>query len=61
MAGTSRMNREVHVRFCGGLEVKFLRSTRLCIKESKAFDYQMYSGIFVDLSIWQEVLTEGLN
>jgi len=29
MAGTSRMNREVHVRFCGGLEVKFLRSTRL--------------------------------
>ena len=29
MAGTSRMNREVHVRFCGGLEVKFLRSTWL--------------------------------
>ena len=28
MAGTSRMNREVHVRNCGGLEVKFLRSTR---------------------------------
>jgi hypothetical protein len=29
MADRSRMNREVHVRFCGGLEVKFLRSTRL--------------------------------
>jgi len=28
MAGTSRMNREVHVRICGRLEVKFLRSTR---------------------------------
>jgi hypothetical protein len=28
MAGTSRMNREVHVRFCGGLVVRFLRSTR---------------------------------
>jgi len=28
MAGTSRMNREIHVRNCGGLEVKFLRSTR---------------------------------
>ena len=28
MAGTSRMNREIHVRFCGRLEVKFLRSTR---------------------------------
>ena len=27
-AGTSRMNREVHVRFCGGLVVRFLRSTR---------------------------------
>jgi len=27
-AGTSRMNREIHVRICGGLEVKFLRSTR---------------------------------
>jgi hypothetical protein len=25
----TRMNREVHVRFCGGLEVRFLRSTRL--------------------------------
>ena len=31
-AGTSRMNREVHVRFCGGLEVKFLRSTRLTMR-----------------------------
>ncbi len=28
MAGTSRMSREAHVRICGGLEVKFLRSTR---------------------------------
>jgi hypothetical protein len=28
IADRSRMNREVHVRFCGGLEVKFLRSTR---------------------------------
>ena len=28
MAGTSRMNREVHVRNCGGLVVKFHRSTR---------------------------------
>ena len=27
-AGTSRMNREIHVRICGGLEVRFLRSTR---------------------------------
>jgi hypothetical protein len=28
MAGRSRMNREAHVRICGGLEVRFLRSTR---------------------------------
>lgn len=28
MAGTSRINREVYVRFCGRLEVKFLRPTR---------------------------------
>lgn len=27
-AGTSRMNREVHVRICGGLEVRFLWPTR---------------------------------
>jgi hypothetical protein len=27
-ARTSRMNREIHVRICGGLEVRFLRSTR---------------------------------
>ena len=27
-AGRSRMNREIHVRICGGLEVKLLRSTR---------------------------------
>ncbi len=35
MAGTSRMNREVHVRNCGGLEVKFLRSTRLALRSCK--------------------------
>ncbi len=28
MAGTSRINREVYVRFCGRLEVEFLRPTR---------------------------------
>ena len=28
MAGTSRMSREAHVRICGGLEVRLLRSTR---------------------------------
>ena len=25
------MNREIHVRICGGLEVQFLRSTRRCV------------------------------
>src|ERR1700681_4077822 len=28
LGGTSRMNREVHVRICGGLGVKFPGSTR---------------------------------
>jgi hypothetical protein len=28
MADTSRMSREVHVRICGGLVVRFLQSTR---------------------------------
>ena len=28
MAGTSRINREIYVRICGRLEVKFLRPTR---------------------------------
>ena len=36
MADRSRMNREVHVRFCGGLEVKFLRSTRLWDQGTRA-------------------------
>ena len=35
MADRSRMNREVHVRCCGGLEVKFLRSTRLQSPDNK--------------------------
>jgi hypothetical protein len=35
MADRSRMNREVHVRCCGGLEVKFLRSTRLQISQGE--------------------------
>jgi hypothetical protein len=36
MADRSRMNREVHVRFCGGLEVKFLRSTRPNLQKLEA-------------------------
>jgi len=35
MVDSSRMNREVHVRCCGGLEVKFLRSTRLQRSDNK--------------------------
>ena len=31
------MNREIHVRICGGLEVKFLRSTRLKDGENPNF------------------------
>jgi len=38
MADRSRMNREVHVRFCGGLEVRFLRSTRLQRSNSEDFE-----------------------
>jgi len=36
------MNREVHVRYCGGLEVRFLRSTRL-ISHYQAPDFLTYS------------------
>jgi len=32
MAGTSRVNREVHARFCERLEVKSLRPTRRIAK-----------------------------
>jgi|GEM_PF-2065511 len=35
MADRSRMNREVYVRCCGRLEVKFLRSTRLQRSDNK--------------------------
>ena len=42
MADRSRMNREVHVRICGGLEVKFLRSTRLKSKYQTP-DFLTYS------------------
>ena len=52
MAGRSRMNREVHVRFCGGLEVKFLRSTRL--QTSRA-------GLGVHLLLFQSRLLESFN
>ena len=38
MAGKSRMNREVHVRFCEGLGVKFPRATRLATF-LPSFDY----------------------
>ena len=46
MADRSRMNREVHVRFCGGLEVKFLRSTRL-----KGFKIKRQSQMTLPLEI----------
>ena len=46
MADRSRMNREVHVRCCGGLEVKFLRSTQLgneaFFSEVVKFDESLY-------------------
>jgi len=43
MAGTSRVNREVYARFCGRLEVKFLRPTRqprtpFCFEMAAALD-----------------------
>jgi hypothetical protein len=41
--GRSRMNREIHVRFWGGLEVKFLRSTR-CGKNDGCQNIQISTG-----------------
>jgi hypothetical protein len=40
MAGRSRMNREVHVRICEGLGVRFPRATRLAILQF--FRYNSY-------------------
>lgn len=47
MAGTSRVNREVYARFCGRLEVKFLRPTR------RAYLYRAIdrSGVLVDVML----------
>ncbi len=45
MADRSRMNREVHVRFCGGLEVKFLRSTRLTLGKKSSIPYYRYETL----------------
>ncbi len=36
MADRSRMNREVHVRICEGLGVKFPRATRLSLGKESA-------------------------
>jgi hypothetical protein len=33
MAATSRMNRKIHVRICGRLEMKFLWPTRRIVKK----------------------------
>ena len=38
MAGTSRITRESYVRFCGRLEVKFLRPTRRYTRIQGALD-----------------------
>ena len=45
MAGTSRVNREVYARFCGRLEVKFLRPTRRLGTPRSAIDTVATVGI----------------
>ena len=50
MAGRSRMNREIHVRICGGLEVRFLRSTRqAAFGQEWKFSDQKIVGILLPL------------
>jgi hypothetical protein len=48
------MNREVHVRICGGLEVRFLRSTRLCI------DYNISSLSGANNVLERDTLSKGI-
>jgi hypothetical protein len=49
MADRSRMNREVHVRICEGLGVRFPRATRLKgIEASKNLRYIAVSAIGCD-------------
>ena len=57
MAGRSRMNREVHVRNWGGLEVKFLRSTRLCnlVKIVIFHDITVFKGELI--SKWFQIIS----
>ena len=40
-AGRSRVNREVHARFCEGLGVKFPRATRLRVNNEREIELQM--------------------
>jgi hypothetical protein len=62
MADTSRMSREAHVRICGGLEVRFLRSTRRRISFFSSFcwKYAGYDSIVIegkaDRPVWLSVV-----
>src|SRR5665648_51395 len=57
MAGTSRVNREIYARFCGGLVVKFLRPTRREVTK----DHDSNTMFEVRAPPWMARCREGLG
>ncbi|MEU8272200.1 hypothetical protein AB0B89_34235, partial [Sphaerisporangium sp. NPDC049002] len=57
--GTSRMNREVHVRICGGGQVRFLPATRqwawgVSHSERRAWMVKHFDEIQFDYSVLED-------
>ena len=51
MGGTSRMNREIHVRICGRLGAKFPGPTRRMAKENPEWGYDRIVGAMANLGL----------
>ena len=51
MGGTSRMNREIHVRICGRLGAKFPGPTRRMAKENPGWGYDRIVGAMANLGL----------
>jgi len=51
MAGRSRMNREVHVRICESLGVKFPRATRPSVESGQTKDHFFLSHIDIEANM----------
>jgi putative transposase len=59
LGGTSRMNREIHVRICGRLGAKFPGPTRRMAKENPGWGYDRIVGAMANLGLQLSDQTVG--